>query len=84
MQRRLSSAMRPAYSSLLPPCSLLARLCRYAGCQPDRAAARGRHHFLPSAGVTDIHYTTAPTHTIPAEDSIRVYSHSLPQTPSSH
>ena len=27
--------------------------------------------------VTDIHYTTAPTHTIPAEDSIRVYSHSL-------
>ena len=50
-------------------------LCRYAGCQPDRAAARGRHHFLLRLG--NGHPLHPPTHTIPAEDSIRVYSHSL-------
>lgn len=67
----------PAYSSLLPPCSLPARplpLRRLSA----RSSCRPRKDIISSFGwVTDIHYTTAPTHTIPAEDSIRVYSHSL-------
>ena len=29
--------------------------------------------------LTDIHYSTAPVRTIPAEDSVRVYAHSLPK-----
>ena len=81
MQRRIF--FRNAAGLFLAPAAFSAVSSAEASAASNAAPADAlelpaAEELLSSFGfVTDIHYTTAPTHRIPHEDSIRVYGHSL-------